>query len=154
MKDTMLNYYKHIALPACLAIVFGMPFAVQAAGNAADPAADPQGNAPPTEGNAPPPSDDMGTAGGDVNLDDATKQKFVGAYVEIKDIQQKYTEKLENVNDEGEARELQQQAQAEMVEIVENNDMSVHEYNEVVGAISSDPDLRMEIEQMAKAQSE
>lgn len=142
MKDTMLNYYKHIALPACLAIIFGMPLATHAADNAADP-----------QGNAPPPSEDMGNTGGNVELDDATKEKFVGAYIEIKDVQQKYTQKLENVNDESKARELQKQAQAEMVEIVESNDMSVHEYNEVVGAISSDPELRMEIEKMAKAQT-
>lgn len=152
MKDTMLNYYKYLALPACLALVFGMPLSAQAQGAGAQPS----DQGPPTEGapaeNAPA-EGDMGQPGGGVELDDQTKEKFVGAYVEIKDVQQKYTKKLEDVSNEDKARELQKEAQAEMVEIVESNDMSVNEYNEVVGAISSDPELRMEIEEMAQARS-
>lgn len=145
MKDIMLNYYKHIALPACLAIVFGMPLAAQAA----DPAAGDNTTSEQKQGAAP--GKNAGKPGSS-QVDQKTKEKFVGAYIEIKDVQQKYTKKLEKVNDEEKARELQKQAQAEMVEIVKSNDMSVNEYNQVVGAISSDPELRMEIEKMAKAE--
>lgn len=154
MKNIMLNYYKHIAMPACLALVFGMPLAVSAQG-ATPPAEDPaaQENQPP-RGNADAPSEQMGDPAGQTEVDDATKEKFVGAYIEIKDIQQEYTQKLEQVDDENQARDLQKQAQAEMVEVVESNGMTVHEYNQVVGAISSDPELRMEIEEMAQAQQQ
>lgn len=146
MKDIMLNYYKHVALPACLALLFGMPLAVSAQ--------DADKGAAPTEQGAPPERGAGGETGSDsAQVDDQTKEKFVEAYVEIKGIQKKYTEKLENVEDKDKARELQKQAQAEMVEVVESNDLSVHEYNKVVGAISSDPELRMEIEKMAQART-
>lgn len=147
MKDIMLNYYKHIALPACLALVFGMPLSATAQG-ADTGAAPPERGAPPEQG-----AGDMGKQKQSANLDEATKKKFVDAYVEIKDIQKKYTKKLENVEDKAKAQSLQKKAQEEMVKVVESNDMSVKEYNKVVGAISSDPELRMEIEKMAQARS-
>lgn len=132
MKDIICKYSKQIAVPASLALVFAMPLSVQAQ----------------AAGEQPPAAE----AGGGANIDGQTKEKFVAAYVEIRDVQQEYTEKLQNVDDEGKARELQQQAQAEMVGIVEDNGMSVEEYNQLVGAISNDPELRKEIEQKAQAQ--
>ncbi|MDZ7735098.1 MAG: DUF4168 domain-containing protein [Gammaproteobacteria bacterium] len=140
MKDIIYNYSKQIVVPASLALVFAMPLSVQAQG---------AGEQPPTEGGGQPPAAE---GAGGANIDGQTKEKFVAAYVEIRDVQQEYTEKLQNVDDEGKARELQQQAQAEMVEIVEDNGMSVEEYNQLVGAISNDPELRKEIEQKARAQ--
>jgi len=132
MKDIICKYSRQIAVPASLALVFAMPLSVQAQATGEQP--------PATE------------AGGGANIDSQTKDKFVAAYVEIRDVQQEYTEKLQNVDDEGKARELQQQAQAEMVEIVEDNGMSVEKYNQLVGAISNNPELRKEIEQRTQAQ--
>ncbi len=146
MKDIMLNYYKHIALPACLALIFGMPLAVQADHHDSE-----AGNDDKQE------RQQDTTANGDssnVDLDAKTKEKFVAAYVEIKDVQKKYSKQMENMDDQSKARELQKQAQAEMVKIVESNDMTVEKYNQVVSAISNDPDLRMEIEKMAKTQAD
>ena len=142
MRDIMLNYYKHIALPACLALLFGMPLSASAADENAnmDKEQQEQANSP---GNK--------KAGG-ASIDQGTKEKFVGAYVEIKDIQNKYSKKLESVSDKNKAQKLQKQAQAEMVSVVKDNDMTVNEYNEVVSAISNNPELRMEIEKMAQAQ--
>jgi len=135
MKDLMTHYYKHIALPAGLALVFGMPLAAHAQG-----AAEQQDQGAYSEGAAP-------GAGASADIDADTKEKFIAAYGEIRDVQQEYTRKLQNVEDKGKARELQQQAQTEMVNIVEDNGLSVEEYNQLVGAISNDPELRKEIEQ-------
>lgn len=147
MRDIMLNYHKYIALPACLALLFGMPLAVPAADDSTN--MNREAHEQSNDTNRKNVQSDANT-----ELDQGTKQKFVNAYVEIKDIQTKYSKKLENVSDEGKAQELQKQAQSEMVKIVKSNDMTVQEYNEIVNAISSDPELRMEIEKMAQAQTE
>ncbi|MDZ7735097.1 MAG: DUF4168 domain-containing protein [Gammaproteobacteria bacterium] len=141
MKDIMLNYYKHIALPACLALVFGMPLASQAGDNNATLSKDKYQYGDEYKGS-------MEQIGGQTGLDNATKQKFVAAYIEIKKILGDYTGKLETVSDEKKARELQKQAQVKMSEVVESNDMTVHEYNQIVSIISSDSELRREIENM------
>jgi len=146
MRDIMLNYYKHIALPACLTLIFGMPLFVQAADDTTTMSEEKYKQADEY-------SEDMGQTGGRAQLNAETKQKFVNAYIEIRGIRDKYAGRMENINDEQKARELQEQAQSEMVEIVEQNDMTVHEYNQVVSAIGSDPELRMEIEQMAQAKN-
>ena len=144
MRDVMLNYYKNIALPACLALLFGMPLCASAANDNTNTAGEQREQA----------RDATDKNNGNTKVDQGTKRKFVAAYVKIKDIQNKYTKKLENVSDKSKAQELQKQAQAEMVKVVKSNDMTVHEYNEVVSAISNDPELRMEIEKMAQAQSQ
>lgn len=146
MKDIMLNYYRYIALPACLALVFGMPLTSQAGGNNATLSKDKYQYGDEYKGG-------MEQIGGQSGLDNATKQKFVDAYIEIKKIQGDYTGKLENINDENKARELQKQAQVKMIEVVKSNDMTVREYNRVVSAIGSDPELWTEIETMARSRS-
>ncbi len=135
MKQTMQKICKQVALPASLALVFGMPLTAQAE------EAKSQGEQKAT------------AESGSTDIDQQTKEKFVDAYVEIKDVQQKYTKQLENVDDKQKARKLQEQAQAEMVKIVEQSNMTVKNYNQVVNAISKDAELRMEIEKMAKAES-
>ena len=135
MQQTMQKICKQVALPASLALVFGMPLTAQAQ------AAKSEGEQKAAAESASP------------KIDQQTKEKFVAAYVEIKDVQQKYTKQLKDIKDKQKARKLQEQAQAEMVKIVEDSDMTVKNYNKVVNAISKDAELRMEIEKMAKAES-
>ena len=120
MQQTMQKICKQVALPASLALVFGMPLTAQAQ------AAKSQGEQKTAAESASP------------KIDQQTKEKFVAAYVEIKDVQQKYTKQLKDVKDKQKARKLQEQAQAEMVKIVEDSDMTVKNYNKVVNAISKD----------------
>lgn len=137
MRSILKNYYKAVAMPSCLALMFGMPLVAVAA----DPGMDPQAET----------YQDLGGDAPGQTLDPQTKEQFVAAYVEIQDIQNVYSEKLQAAADEDQAREIQQQAQDEMIQAVENNGMSINEYNEVVGIISADPELRMEIEELAQA---
>jgi len=146
MKDIMLNYYKHIALPACLALVFGMPLASQAGDNNATLSKDKYQYGDEYKGG-------MRQIGGQTGLDNATKQKFVAAYIEIRKIQGDYTSKLENIDNEKKAQELQKRAQVRMVEVVKNHDMTVNEYNQIVSIISSDSELRREVENMAQTRT-
>ena len=136
MQQIMQKICKQVALPASLALVFGMPLTTQA-------------EQAQSQGEQKAMTDESGST----DLDQQTKKKFVDAYVQIKDVQQKYTNQLENVKDKQKARKLQEQAQSEMVQIVEQSEMTVKNYNKVVNAISKDAELRMEIEKMAKSES-
>ncbi|MEX2517174.1 MAG: DUF4168 domain-containing protein [Gammaproteobacteria bacterium] len=129
---------KAFALPAGLIILLGAPLTIVAQQQ--------QEEGHPT-GKQGMPSEAPTAA---AELDAETKEKFVTAYVDIQQIQVKYTEQLQQADDEAKAREIQEKAQNEMVQAVEGSGMSVTEYNEVVAVISSDPDLRMEIEEKAK----
>lgn len=78
-----------------------------------------------------------------------TLEKFAGAFSEILVIQETFTEKLESATSSEEAQALQQEAQNEMVQAVEDNGLSIAEYNQVVAMMEQDPRLRERIIQMA-----
>lgn len=78
-------------------------------------------------------------------VDDTTVDKFVVAFADVRELQQKYSKKLENVENQEEAQNLQQEAQQEMVGAVEEAGLEVAEYNQVVAAMEQDPQLRDDI---------
>lgn len=80
-----------------------------------------------------------------VDLSSQKISQFKEVFDEISVIRQSYAEELQNAKDPTRARELQQQAQSEMVEVVEDSDMSVQEYNRIAGAIQNDPELRSQV---------
>lgn len=87
-----------------------------------------------------PPAGEMPT------IDEATKEKFLDAYVDIMEIQTRYAELLQGATDESQAMELQQAAQEEMQTAVSDADMTVEEYNEVIQVASANPALMAELE--------
>ncbi|MEX2353172.1 MAG: DUF4168 domain-containing protein [Gammaproteobacteria bacterium] len=98
----------------------------------------------------PPPQEQMAPQGaGAQELDEATKEKFVAAYIEVQDIQTEYTAKLQEVTDQNEAQALQQEAQQEMISAVESSGLSVTDYNSVTQVVANDPELLAEIQQRA-----
>lgn len=79
------------------------------------------------------------------DLDDETLETFVEAYQEVGEIQKSFSQQLEGVNDPDKARGLQEQAQQQMIEAVTDTGLTIPEYNQVVRAMQSDPELRGEI---------
>lgn len=67
---------------------------------------------------------------------------FVDAYLEIVEIQEAYTAQIEDSESADAARELQEEANDEMVSAIENNGLSVPEYSEIANAMDMDPQLR------------
>ncbi|MBB5022464.1 DUF4168 domain-containing protein [Desulfurispira natronophila] len=72
-------------------------------------------------------------------------EQVAGAYVEISAIQESYQQRLSNVQDPQEAQKLQQQANEEMTEVVENSGISVDQYNEIMLMAQMDEDIRFRI---------
>jgi len=75
-------------------------------------------------------------------------EKFVDAQKSILDIQQKYTSKMENTDDQQQSDQLRQQANQEMVVAVEEAGLDVESYNQIAMAVRANPDLQQQIEDM------
>jgi hypothetical protein len=86
---------------------------------------------------------------GQQQLDADTKDKFISAYSEVREIQMEYTDKLQEVQDQSSAQVLQMEAQEEMIAAVEANGLSVAEYNTVTQIVANDPELLREIQEEA-----
>lgn len=78
-------------------------------------------------------------------FDQAALQGFVEASVQLQEIQQEYASRLEGVQDQDKAIELQRQANEEMVATVEDSGLDVQTYNAIANEMNNSPELRAEI---------
>jgi Spy/CpxP family protein refolding chaperone len=85
------------------------------------------------------------TQPGSTAVDAAMIENFATAYAEILTLQQEFSQKLQDIKDNDKAQALQQRVQSEMIQVVEDNDLSVQDYNAVVALIQQDPALRERI---------
>lgn len=97
-------------------------------------------------GQAPPPAE--ATPG--MALTEQTVDTFVDAFVAVQEIRHDFAERLQEAADETQAQAMQQEAQEEMMRAVEEEGMSVQEYNEVAMALQQDPELMQQVQQKAE----
>ena len=57
-------------------------------------------------------------------------------------IREEFTGKLQQAEDANKARDLQQQANEKMLGVIEENNISIEEYNAINEAVQTDPELR------------
>jgi len=132
MKTLLNQFSKPLAFATGLALLATAPLAVHAQGAAG-------GGSEKSMGEQQ-----------SATIKPATKEKFIAAYSEISVVQQEYSKKLQNIEDKSKARELQQKAQTEMVGIIEDNGLSIKQYNQIVKQMRNNPELRKEVEQQAR----
>ncbi|MGM0595177.1 MAG: DUF4168 domain-containing protein [Pseudomonadota bacterium] len=101
--------------------------------------------APMTASSQEPAQNPAASAPSKADIGDEKLGQFVDAFVEVRELEQGFTSKLENIEDQEEAQALQQQTQQEMIGAVEDAGLSVEEYNNIVAAMRQDPELRDEI---------
>jgi hypothetical protein len=77
-----------------------------------------------------------------IEYSDEQLENVANAYVSITEIRQELQDGLTEVADEEQARALQQQAGADMVEAVEETGLEVDEYNEIVEESQVNGNLR------------
>lgn len=82
-------------------------------------------------------------------VDPNTLDRFVDAFVAVQLIRDDFARKLQDVSDEAEAQTLQQEAQEEMISAVQDEGMSVEEYNQVAMSLQSDPAMLQQVQEMA-----
>ncbi len=80
-----------------------------------------------------------------LDVDEATVERFAVASVEVQRMNRELTEEMNAASNVTEAQELQRKAQEEMAQAVEEEGISVREYNEIATAMQQDPALAARI---------
>lgn len=83
------------------------------------------------------------------DFSDQELRTFVELQDEIGEVREEYVSEIEAAGSEDEARQLQQEAQTEMVEVIEDAGMSVEEYNAIAVAYNSDPSIQERVDELA-----
>lgn len=89
-----------------------------------------------------------------MNFDQATLQQFASAATQLSQIHNEFAEKLEGVQDQEKAMDMQRQANEQMVQAVENEGISVEKYNAIANQMNQDPELRQQVQQMIDQKSD
>ncbi|MDZ7642011.1 MAG: DUF4168 domain-containing protein [Desulfurivibrio sp.] len=84
------------------------------------------------------------------DFDQATLQNFADASVELQSIQEEYAGRLEGVQDQDKAIEIQQQANKEMVGAVKDVGLDVQTYNAIANQMNTDPELNEQVLDLIK----
>lgn len=74
-------------------------------------------------------------------------QQFANAWDEVTEIREDYTQRMQEAEDRDAARELQQEANDEMVEAVRDTGISLESYGAIAQAAASSPELADRINQ-------
>ncbi|MGM0767909.1 MAG: DUF4168 domain-containing protein [Pseudomonadota bacterium] len=82
------------------------------------------------------------------NFDDQELEKFVSAQEGINEIRDEYMEKIESADDQAKAQELQQEANNEMVKVIEDENLEIQTYNSIATAYNSNPETRERVDEM------
>ncbi|MCH1923624.1 DUF4168 domain-containing protein [Shewanella sp. C32] len=83
-----------------------------------------------------------------VNVSDEQLEQFAGAQETVNEIRVDAMAKLEKVEDQNEAQEIQQQANEDMVSAVKDSGLSVEDYNLIARAVQSDTKLAARLKEM------
>jgi len=79
------------------------------------------------------------------DFSDARIEKTAEAYTEITKIREQYQDEFSQAEDSEQAQELQTRINKKITDAIEQTDMSVEDYNEVITAAQTDEDLRAEL---------
>ncbi|MEH6566148.1 MAG: DUF4168 domain-containing protein [Halopseudomonas sp.] len=74
-------------------------------------------------------------------------EKFVSAEKKVNEIRQDLTEELSSAGDQQEAQELQMDAQKEMVEAIQDEELDIPSYNAIASRMQTDAELRQRAQQ-------
>jgi hypothetical protein len=85
------------------------------------------------------------------DLSDATVQKVGAVLRQTVTIRQKYAERAQSVKSPQEEQALAAQAQSEMVQAVNDQGLSVQQYNQVIQMAQADPTLKQRLLTLAQS---
>jgi hypothetical protein len=95
-------------------------------------------------------SQGMETEAPDIDVSSAEVESFAAAMLDVQQLGQEWTQRMQETDDQEELSEMQQEAQEEMIGAIEDHGMTVEEYNEIATAAQQDPELAQEIQQAAE----
>ncbi len=85
------------------------------------------------------------------DFDGQQLEQFADAYVEVGEIHNEYSQLLQEVDSTEQAQELQQEANDEMVQAIQDSGLEVQEYSAIAAALERDPEMRQEVVTMIEA---
>jgi len=77
-----------------------------------------------------------------MNVTDAQLQEFAEAQAAVGQVQSNFQAQAQAVETQEEMQMVQQQANEQMVQAIQETDLSVQEYNQIANAVQADPQLR------------
>lgn len=83
-----------------------------------------------------------------IDVSDQQLEQFAEAQVEISNIQQEFSGRLQGVEDPEEAHELQLEANEQMTSAVEEAGLDVESFNQIAMAIQNDPELQQKLTEL------
>ncbi len=94
------------------------------------------------------PADDDALEESVPEVSDAQIEAFAEAYAALDRVRTKYERKLQETDDQDEARELQLEANEAYVEAIEESGMDPEEYQQVATAVNADPEVRARVTEL------
>ncbi len=86
-------------------------------------------------------------------IDNAAFENAVLAYAKIQSIHEQFQQSVQGTEDQAERKELQDQANQEMINAIEVSDLDVETYSSIMARVRSDQDLRTKfIDELQKLQ--
>lgn len=84
---------------------------------------------------------------------DRQVQAFATAATEVSKISQKWMERIEDADSQAQSAQLREQANAEMIQAIEGENLNVDTYNRIYQTAQQDPALARRVEQEIQAQN-
>lgn len=89
-----------------------------------------------------------------VSVDQQTLEAAAKAYLDIQEIRDEFLPQIEGATDQNQAQQLQQQANQRMVAAIEQNDLELDEYNEIIQAVTQNDQLRSQFLALVEQEQE
>ncbi|WP_417657444.1 DUF4168 domain-containing protein [Pseudidiomarina aestuarii] len=86
----------------------------------------------------------------EIDVSDKQLEQFVDAMTSVQEISGKYTEQFQSAETAEDAQAIQQKAQEEMIEAVNDSGLSADEYNTIVQAVQTDEELRARMQELTE----
>ncbi len=79
------------------------------------------------------------------SFDQRELEQFADAYVKVGEIHTEYSQRLQEVESTDEAQSLQQEANDEMVQAIQDTGLEVQDYSAIAAALERDPQMREQV---------
>jgi hypothetical protein len=83
-----------------------------------------------------------------MNFEDEDLEKFANAQSDVAGLREEYSEALSQVEENADAQALQETYTHRMIKVIEENGLSVEDYNNIIMAMQGDSELREKLNNM------
>lgn len=135
----MCGSISKTASALALAALLPLALACDSGDQEAEDAASQRGQPPAGQQQQPPPGQQQAP---EIEVGEQELRSFTEAQVEIESLRGEYQTRLQEAGGQEEARQIEQEANEEMVQVVEDQGLDVQRYTQIARAIDSDPELR------------